>query len=96
MRRIVGLAAALAFLFAAAAQAAEPVDLLIRHPATVDVAAGTVTPERAIAVRGHHIVAGGPDGEVRAQRPGAAEIPLSPTLRSHASHAWIQDGSFGN
>ena len=51
MRRIAGLAAVLAFLLGAAAQATEPVDLLIRHAATVDVAAGTVTPERAIAVR---------------------------------------------
>ena len=77
MSRIAGLAAALAFLFGAAAQAAEPVDLLIRHAATVDVAAGTVASERAIAVRGHDIVAEGPDAEVAARFTATRTVDAS-------------------
>ena len=74
LRRLAGLAAALAFLFGAAAEAAEPVDLLIRHAATVDVAAGTVAAERAIAVRGGDIVAEGPDAEIAARYSAARTV----------------------
>lgn len=47
----------LACAFAADAAAAEPVDLLIRHAAVVDVVAGKLRRDQAIAVRGDRIAA---------------------------------------
>ena len=67
------LAAALALLMGAAPAAAERVDLLIRHASVIDVAAGRVQPDRAIAIRGDTIVASGPDAAL-ARRYRAARI----------------------
>ena len=55
------LSALAALLAAGAAQAREHADLLIRSANVVDVAHGRVLPRRAIAVRGHSIIAVGPD-----------------------------------
>ena len=50
-------AALLLLCASAAASAAEPVDLLIRHAAVIDVVAGKLRADRLIAVRGDRIVA---------------------------------------
>lgn len=59
------LVAALLLVFApAAARATEPVDLLIRNVAIIDVARGRTVSNRAIAVRGDTIIASGPDAVI--------------------------------
>ena len=59
MFRTIAVAAALAWT--APANAAERVDLLIRHANVIDVHTGQVARDRLIAVRGGDILAVGPD-----------------------------------
>jgi imidazolonepropionase-like amidohydrolase len=65
MRFWSAIAAALALLtVGGVANAAERVDLIIRNASVVDVARGRIARGRAIAVRGHEIVAVGPDRRI--------------------------------
>jgi imidazolonepropionase-like amidohydrolase len=65
MRLWSAIAAAVALLtLGGTASAAEQVDLLIRNASIVDVARGRITRSRAIAVRGHDIIAVGPDRRI--------------------------------
>jgi imidazolonepropionase-like amidohydrolase len=74
MMRITAFIAATLALLIGTPAAAENVDLLIRHAAVIDVAAGRATPGQAIAVRGHDIVAVGPDAEIAARYTGARVV----------------------
>ncbi|HYJ53864.1 MAG TPA: amidohydrolase family protein [Allosphingosinicella sp.] len=78
MNRLAGLlAAAFAFFGMAPAAASEAVDLLVRHAAIVDVASGTVTADRAIAVRGDRILAVGADAAIAARYSAARIVDAS-------------------
>ena len=74
MRWLGAITAALALFAAPAAHATEPVDLLIRHVAVIDVARGRTVSNRAIAVRGNTIVASGPDAAIARRYTAARSI----------------------